>query len=139
MQLSNNEFNIFVSYNRDELFTFISHKFIVKKILESIERETDNNTCFYFDDLKNDGLTDPEVFKRIAKFLSKDNAALLLISNSPICYGWAEKELLCAIRNNCEIKILNIKKFLKFSKSQKFSIMKLYKCAKLLRVKSYQQ
>lgn len=124
--------NYFLCYSRDELFKFVDEKEAVELIKHKISLVNSNNENVYFDDLKNDGITIPAIFANIEKFLSQEQTILILMSNSPICYGWAERELLKAIEFGKEIRIIRIDRLLKVLRKNSSTIEDIYRSSKCL-------
>ena len=124
--------NYFLCYSRDELFKFVDEKGAVELIKRKISLTNSNNENVYFDDLKNDGITIPAIFANVEKFLLQEQTILILMSNSPICYGWAERELLKAIELGKEIRIIRIDRLLKVLRKDSSTIEDIYHSSKCL-------
>ena len=123
--------NIFLSYNRDELFKDRNVETLISSILLMIEKSEKMGDSVYFDDLKNDGFTDPAIFDKIENFISQNDTVFLLVSDSPICYGWAEREILAAIQYKKPIKIISIRKFLKILNNTNYTMLDIYNRSRL--------
>lgn len=88
----------FFCYNRDELASVLING---KQLPSFITEKRTNNSVFknrtYFDDLDYEK-TDPEIFESVKRFLANPNAILLYISDLPIVFRWAEKEIVEAVK-----------------------------------------
>lgn len=122
---------IFISYNRDELLVGEDYKKIIEKIENLIKQ--DSNAEVYFDNLTFDNFTDPEIFQNIEQFLNVEGTILVLISDSLMCYGWAQKEIRYARKIGREIRRINIKKFLRLLNRKRVSFKKIKRRSILIR------
>lgn len=133
---------IFISYNRDELSSLNKIKdlsgYVNKYWALMPERlfwhkpnpNNGSQTAYvYFDELA-EGPIKKEVEASMDSFLriSKDDknandsqirAALLLVSDKQLFYGWTEKEIIKAMANDVPIFVVKVKKFFKYAKSGK--------------------
>lgn len=96
----------FFCYNRDELSRYsVNGKTLPELIQNKMKEDASWRDNTYFDnmDLKK---TDPEIWKAISDYISKPDVTMFYISKTSMVFGWAERELVEAIKKGAPIVLV---------------------------------